>query len=223
MNVDIIIYAIVAVLVFARLWSILGQRNSEDRERPNPFATPPNVKTDPTASNNPAGEAQIETLVPVPPKPILLAPNSLAGGLMRMKETDPSFDEKQFLQGARAAFTLILDNFAKGDLSDCTRLLGPTVLPHFRSAIEARRAASQTMEHKLVNIREAECTAAKVENGQAVIAVRFVSEQESTLRDAKGQIVGGHEGQVEEITDLWTFARDIKSSDPNWVLVETRS
>lgn len=220
MTYDTIIYAVIAIIVLARLWSVLGQRNGEDRERPNPFAAPPTPTTDSSlsATGNPATPE-----VPLAPKPLLVAPASLAGGLAQIKEAQPAFDEKQFLQGARAAFTLILNDFAKGDLSESARLLGPTVLPHFRQAIEARRAAGQTMDHKLVNIREAECTAAKIENGQAAITVRFISEQESIVRDAAGNIIEGSQGTVEEITDLWTFARDMKSSDPNWILVETRS
>lgn len=221
MDYDVIIYAVITVIVLARLWSLLGQRSGEDRERPNPFVAPSSVTPDSgTGAAKPApGQAEVPLLL----KPVQFAPASLAGGLMQIKEIDPSFDEKQFLQGARSAFSLILNDFAKGDLSESTRLLGPTVLPHFREAIEARRNAAQTMEHKLLNIREAECAAAKMDNSEARITVRFVSDQESVVRDARGQIISGNEGQVEAITDLWTFARDTKSTDPNWILVETKS
>lgn len=221
MDYDIIIYAVIAIIVLARLWSVLGQRGGEDRERPNPFSAPPPVTPDTAGGNG-------QTIQPPAEMPLLLrptqpAPASLAGGLAQIKEADPAFDEKQFLQGARAAFTVILNDFAKGDLSESARLLGTTVLPHFREAIEARRAAGQSMEIKLAAIREAECVAAKMDGSEARITVRFVSEQESALRDAGGKIVGGSDGKVEEITDLWTLARDTKSPDPNWVLVETKS
>jgi predicted lipid-binding transport protein (Tim44 family) len=220
MDFDIIIYAIIAILILARLWSLLGQRNSEDRTRPNPFAAPPPVSPDATGAKNAANQAA-ET--PSLMRPLLAAPASLAGGLAQIKAADPAFDEKQFLQGARAAFAMILADFAKGDLSDSARLLGPAVLPQFRKAIEERRQAGRTMEHKLSAIREAECVAARVDNNQASVTVRFVSQQETTLRDAAGQIVGGSGGKVEEITDFWTFTRDAKSPDPNWILSETRS
>jgi predicted lipid-binding transport protein (Tim44 family) len=220
MDYDILIYAVIAIIILARLWSVLGQNGPEDRERPNPFAVPPPIAPDAKDGRAPADQPQTE--VPLLLKPAAYAPASLAGGLAQIKEANPTFDEKQFLQGARAAFTMILNDFAKGDLSESTRLLGPTVLPHFRDAIEARRDAGHTLEHKLVAIRDAECIAAKLENNQALLTVRFISEQESVTRDAGGQIVSG-DGKTEEITDLWTFARDIKSSDPNWVLVETKS
>lgn len=222
MDYDIIIYAVIAVVILARLWSVLGQRNQEDRERPNPFvAPPPPVAPDANAPGD--TPAQPRAAIPLLLSPLQPAPASLAGGLAQIKAADPAFDERHFLQGARAAFTLILDDFAKGDLSESTRLLGPHVLPLFRDAIEARRTAGQTMEHKLIALREAECVAARLEGTQAIIIVRFRSEQESSLRDSSGNIVGGSAGTVEDITDLWTFARDTKSPDPNWILVETKS
>ena len=221
MDYDIIIYAVIALVVLARLWSVLGQKNGEDRERPNPFAAPPPATPDSERDNAHAGQPAAE--VPLLLRPAQPAPASLAGGLAAIKDNDPAFDEKQFLQGARAAFTRILGDFAAGDLTESMRLLGPTVLPHFRAAIEARRAAGETMEHKLVAIRVAECCAAALDSAEARITVRFISEQESAVRDAGGKIVSGSDGKVEEITDLWTFARDIKSADPNWILVETKS
>lgn len=216
MDYDIIFYAVIAVLILVRLWSVLGQRNSEDRERPNPFAEPP-VMPDAAAVASPRPEAPL-LLQPQQP-----APTSLAGGLAEIHKADPAFDEKQFLQGARAAFTLIINDFTKGDLAESTRLLAPAVLAQFRDALEARHTAGHVMEHKLVSIREAECAGAKLENGHASITVRFVSTQESILRDIQGHIVEGQIGQTEEITDLWTFARATTSTDPNWILVETRS
>lgn len=221
MDFDVIIYAIVAILVLARLWSVLGQRGGEDRERPNPFIAPPPAAPDDGRAGVSADQSPAE--IPLLLRPAQAAPASLAGGLAQIKEADPAFDEKQFLQGARAAFALILGDFAKGDLAESAKLLGPAVLPHFHEAIEARRNAGQTMEHKLAAIREAECVAAKLDGSQAFVTVRFVSQQESTLHDSGGQVVGGSDGKVEEITDRWTFARDTKSPDPNWILVETKS
>lgn len=219
MDFDIVIYAIIAILIFARLWSVLGQNGNEDHERPNPFAPRPPSTSDipPTLE----GTAQIAT--PLLLQPMRHAPDSLAGGLEQIRNADPSFNEKQFLQGARDAFTLILNDFAKGDLAESARLLGPTVLPHFREAIEKRRTAGHVMEHKLSSIREAECVAAKLDNGHANIVVRFVSAQESVMRDSAGKIVEGTAGKLEELTDLWTFSRDTASADPNWVLIETKS
>jgi predicted lipid-binding transport protein (Tim44 family) len=127
------------------------------------------------------------------------------------------------MQGARAAFTMIVEDFAKGDMTRIENLLGPNVRPHFQNAIEARRKAGQVMESRVARIREAEATTAHVEDTIANVTIRFVSEQENVLRDAGGRVIGGAPETVEEITDIWTFSRDTKSADPNWILIETRS
>jgi len=221
MSLDIILYAIIAVVLLVRLWSVFGRRNDDEQQRPNPFVmpAPPTDDAKPALPSGMPGAPEIPLLL----QPFHAAPASLAGGLEQIKALDPVFDEKTFLQGARTAFTMIVEDFAKGDMNRISRLLGPNVLPHFQNAIEARRKASQTMESKINRIRDAETTAAHVEDSRAIITVRFVSEQENVLRDAGGKVIGGEAGRVEEITDFWTFARDAKSNDPNWILVETRS
>jgi len=218
MDYDIIIYALVAVLILARLWTVLGQRGGDDRTRINPFAARPPTTLDagPTAI---AGPQRTET--PLLLKPMQLAPDSLAGGLASIRVADPTFDEKQFLQKVRAAFTTILAGFAKGDLTEAAPFLHPVVLAQFKDAVEARQQAGQSMDHRLVAIREAECVTAKSEGNHATITVRFVSQQETTLRDSLGAVLD-NSGKTEEITDLWVFARDVKA-DPNWILVETKS
>ncbi|MFY9287868.1 MAG: Tim44/TimA family putative adaptor protein [Alphaproteobacteria bacterium] len=221
MGLDIIIYAVVAAVLIGRLWSVLGRRNDEDQQRPNPFIARPAPK-----------EKEDEKPIAMLPQrseamnvfqPLSVAPASLLGALEQIKKLDPTFDEKQFHQGARQAFTMIIEDFAKGDLSRLTRLLGPRVLPNFQNAIEARRNANQTMESKVLRIKDIETTAARVEGTTAIITVRFVSEQENTLRDAAGQVIGGDAGVIEEVTDIWVFARDTTANDPNWMLVETHA
>jgi predicted lipid-binding transport protein (Tim44 family) len=222
-HADIFLYAIVAIVLLARLWSVFGRRNDEDTQRPNPFATPAPSRND-DAMLPPAGaRSRNNTIVPPPPLPLLTAPTSLAGVLEQVKLMDPIFDEKEFLQGARTAFTTIIQAFAKGDLTPVRVLLGPNVLPHFETAVAARAKAGETLETRIVRIREAETTAAETSNAEARITVHFESEQENILRDASGIVLSGIPGKSEEISDLWTFARSVKSASPDWQLVETRS
>src|SRR5271155_5521026 len=130
MNLDIILYAIIAVVLLARLWSVLGRRNDDEKQRPNPFVIPaPGPQDDKKPALAPGQQGTAET--PVLLQPFHAAPASLAGGLEQIKTLDPSFDEKVFLQGARSAFTMIVEDFAKGDMNRIGRLLGPDVLPHF--------------------------------------------------------------------------------------------
>jgi len=220
-HADIIIYGVIAVVLLARLWAVLGRRNEEDPQRPNPFTTP---APDPAEDSGAAIQrAQPRSNAQTPFTPIPVAPMSLAGALDQIQQLDSSFDEKQFLQDAKTIFTNVVGAFAKGDLSGVQNRLGPGVLPHFAAAINTRKKAGETLENKVNRIREAEVTAARTGDNQTVITVRFVSEQENILRDASGNIVSGAPGKPEEITDLWTFERNAENPKTGWQVVETKS
>lgn len=214
MDYDTIIYAVIAVVLLARLWVVFGRRSDDDPQRPNPFILPAPVSEEPGN----AGLTKSQTKLP-----IMLAPTSVAGGLEQIKTLIPSFDERAFLQEARVTFTTIVTHFAKGDMGDITSLLGPHVLPHFQNAIDARQQAGQTMENRILRITDAETVTAIIDGTLAVITVRFTSQQENVIRNARREIVGGTDGKVEEIKDLWTFTQDMSEAEPKWVLTETRS
>ena len=224
-NIDIIVYALVAGILLVRLWAVFGRRNDEDRQRPNPFATPaPGLRKDGDVPFRlDSGRRDDLASLPLGQTPILAAPMSLLGSLEQVRQLDPGFDEKQFLQNARTVFSTVVAGFAKGDLSDAARLLSPSVLAGFQSAIEARKVAGETLETRIPRIKDAETTAARIEDNRILVTVRFASEQENILRDASVNVMHGAPGKTEEITDLWTFARDAKSPGSEWRLVETRS
>jgi len=162
MDIDTIIYAIVAAILLIRLWSVLGRRDSDDVTRPNPFVAPPSPQKETAdAPFNPTDD----TGQPIPRlvEPFVLPPNSLAGGLEKIQTMDPTFDEKKFLQGARSAFSMIIENFAANHIESIERLLGEKVLAHFRAAVLERQKTGQTMESKIISITEAEITAVKIE------------------------------------------------------------
>jgi predicted lipid-binding transport protein (Tim44 family) len=213
MDTDVIVYAVIAVLILARLWTVLGRRNGGDGARPNPFAAP--GTQGPIAPSKPGA--------PLSPPASHAPAHSLMGELEQIKTVDPAFDEKQFLRGAKEAFARIVAAFAGGDLTACDKLFGSKVMARFQNSIDARKQAGQTLQSKLVRVRDAETAAASLEGVQATITVRFVTDQQNILRDAGGHVIGGAEGRVEEITDLWTFTRDLKSGNPDWVLIETKS
>lgn len=217
---DIIIFAAVAAFLIMRLWLVLGRRNDDEPQRPNPFATPAHP-------NHDEEDVMVlpERAKPLPAPGVTAAGHaaaSLVGGLEQIKEVDPSFDEKQFLQGAKTAFTGIVKAFAQGDLSRVARLLGPVVYEQFDSAIKGREAAAQKLETRIERVTEAEVTAAKLEGTRATLKVGFVSHQTNVKRDKEGKVIEGDPEKAEEIHDLWTFARDLKSENPNWLLVETQ-
>jgi predicted lipid-binding transport protein (Tim44 family) len=210
---DIIFFALVAAFVILRLRSVLGRRTGHERPRPDPFRpVPPQVEHVPDAAH-PA---------PAAPAPAPAAPaGSLSAGLAQIKIADPSFDDEEFIKGARAAFEYIVSAFSTGDEEKLKPLLSAEVFDRFREELRQRRASGQTHETTIVRLREVEPTAARIEGASAAITLRYVSEQINVTRDAAGQVVDGDPDRIAEVTDLWTYARNVRSSDPNWILVAT--
>ncbi len=232
--VDILIYALVAVLVLGRLWTLLGRRREDESQRPNPFAAPPEAPPPPPTTQSPApGEdsaeaigashAALDSAVPNKALTYEVAPTSLAGVLLQIKAVDATFAEKPFLAGAKAAFGLIVDSFAKGDHERLERLVAPDVFARFKQALEDRLAAQQTQESRIERLTDASLTAARLDGTRAFLTVDFTSHQVNVTRDAEGRVVAGDPDHPEEVRDVWVFARDLASHDPNWQLVETRS
>ncbi|MBM3542001.1 MAG: Tim44 domain-containing protein, partial [Alphaproteobacteria bacterium] len=135
----------------------------------------------------------------------------------------PGFDAGQFLAGARGAFEMIVAAFAAGDKNRLRGLLSNEVFDNFAGTIDARAEKGETLETKLVAIRAAEIADAEMRGQTAFVTVKFTSEQQNVTRDAEGRIVDGVPGRSEDVVDLWTFARNTRARDPNWMLVETKS
>lgn len=222
--VDIIIFAAVAAFLVLRLRNVLGRRTGEERQRPNPYAAP-----EPRQSR-PLPGALDDNIVALPdrrPKPLDQASStdglSLEGALTQIKIADPSFDEKHFLSGAKAAFEMIVGAFAAGDRATLDGLLDPKLAKAFGDSIAEREAAGQTLETQIQSFQSADIVEARLERKVAAVTVKFVTNQINCTRDANGAIVDGDPQQIGAIIDIWTFSRTADSDDPNWRLVETRN
>lgn len=148
-------------------------------------------------------------------------PPSLDAGLTQICVADPSFDEKTFSAGAQKAFELILQAFAHEDVRALQPLLSQDVYNNFVQTIRARQQAGEKLETTLVGIKSAEIVEAYMHGRTAHVSVKFVSEQISAVRDANAAIIEGDATSVNEVVDVWTFARDTRSSNPNWTLIAT--
>jgi predicted lipid-binding transport protein (Tim44 family) len=211
---EIIILAMVAGFIALRLYSVLGRHNGSEQQSDKPFSI---RDLAPQPTDSPVGTPSDSSadIVELQPDP---AQDRLLGDVMAI---DRRFDPQGFVLGANGAYEMIIEAFAKGDRDTLVPLLGDDVGEGFVSAIDAREAAGQTMESKVVDILSTNIIDASVENKVAEIVVRFESEITSALRDSEDRIIDGNPSDVEVIKDVWTFARDTKSRDPNWLLVAT--
>jgi predicted lipid-binding transport protein (Tim44 family) len=233
-DVDIytIIFLALAVFIFLRLRSVLGQRTGS--ERPPYDRAAPNVVQRTQDNNNvvPMPGAVIDQAPLAPSADVasadrwkgLAEPDTpLAAGLDAIVAHDSSFDPRHFISGARSAYEMIVLAFANGDRRALKDLLSSEVYESFEAVIKDREKHEQKTETRFVSIDKAELVGAEARDRAAQLTVRFVSQMISVTRDKTGAIVDGNPDKVADITDVWTFARDTSSRDPNWKLVGTGS
>jgi len=137
--------------------------------------------------------------------------------------TDPEFDAKHFITGARAAYEMIVNAYAEGDRRTLKNLLSREVYDGFEAAIVEREKRGDVVESRFVSIDNATITAAELRGRSAQLTVRFQSKLVSVTRDKAGEVIDGSADKVTDVTDVWTFARDLSSRDPNWKLVATEA
>ena len=237
-NYDIILIGLVAVFLILRLRSVLGKRTGNERPPARdpfqpPTPPPPQAGQPPRLGDAPSGNDNVITLPNGQGRPSLAAnapggirstvmPSAVAGA-NAIRAVDPGFEPTGFAAGARAAFTTIVEAFAKGDTGPLRQLLDPPTFASFESAIRGRNERREKAETTLIGFEASDIAGAEMQGSFAQVTVRFVSEQINVVRNADGQIAEGNPNEVQKVVDLWTFRRDTKSSDPNWLLIKTES
>jgi len=218
---DLILFAMIAAFLVFRLRSVLGRRTGHERPPPDPLAKRPG---EPLPKDN---------VVQLPDRSGLAeqdetfaAENSndpLAAGVAQIRSVDSNFSPDEFCKGAGAAFEMIVQAFAAGDLKILRSLLNDEVYENFSAAVKQREEADEELETTVISIKNADLLEARLEGRMAFVTVKFQSEQVNVTRDKSGAVVDGDPTHVTDVTDIWTFARNTRARDPNWTLVETRS
>ncbi len=227
-----IIFLALAVIIFLRLRSVLGRRTGNERQPFDPFtrterrdAGAEKVITLPSRPGRgmDAPTRQIESPADIDSRIKAVAePSSALGGQLRaLMLADSSFDPKPFLDGAKMAYEMVVSAFAEGDRRSLRQLLSRDVYDGFVAAIDEREKREETIEFKFIGVDKAEITDVSTKSGMAQVTVRFVSELISATRDKAGKIVDGDASKVSDVTDIWTFSREVTARDPNWKLVAT--
>ncbi len=127
------------------------------------------------------------------------------------------------MEGAKVAYEMIVQGFAEGDRKSLRTLLSNEVYQGFDQAITAREKAGHKVKSTFIGIEKADITDARLDGSEVTITMRIVSQLISATYDAAGEVVEGNADTVAEVIDSWSFARDTRSRDPNWRLVQTQS
>ena len=230
-----LLFLVLAVVIFIRLRNVLGRRTGNERPPYDPYTTPDAKRAGAPEANEPVvalprgRSARVEASGPsmedIEARLERHAPKDspLGQSLTALMRADPGFDPGQFLDGAKAAYEMIVMAFAEGDEAMLRQLLGDDVYEGFERAIRERETRGEKVESSLVAIDKADIIEAEVKNRTAYVTAKFVSELISVTRDADGEVVEGDPKKVREVTDIWTFAREVASKNPNWKLVATEA
>jgi predicted lipid-binding transport protein (Tim44 family) len=211
--VEIILLAMVFVFVGLRLWSVLGRRTGHEQPIAKPVegqATP--LATPRTISDSPGQSA---------PAPESAIDSGAADGLRAIVAADPNFDVSRFIEGAQAAYRMILEAFWRGDEEELRRLADDSVADAFAQAIADRKAAGHVLDNRLVSIERAAIERARLDGQMASVTVRFDADIAAVTRDEQGNVVAGSLSDAVPTHDVWTFSRHVRADDPNWILIET--
>lgn len=216
-TVEIIILAMVAAFLGLRLYSVLGKRTGHEQEpltrgMDNPLTKRPAAIERPKLDDKPAAITPgTSTVFDIAAEP----------GIRQMLAADRSFDVARFREGAKAAYGMILEAFWTGNREELRSLCDDEVFESFSNSIDQRIARGETLENRLVRIDETRIVDAEYDAPTARITVRFDADIAAVVRGPDGELVAGSLTDAVATHDLWTFARDLRSNDPNWILVET--
>lgn len=228
-----LIFLALAVFIFLRLRSVLGRRTGNERKPFDPYSAP-----DTSASHNADKDKHIAT---TPTHPELeqdeaeaaeatpdwsdIAPegSSLAKGLEAIYSADPSFDPREFLEGAKQAYEMIVVAFAENDRATLKNLLSAEVFDSFGAVLDERETRDETVEMKFIGTEKANIIEAALNKTNASVTIKFQSELISATRASDGKVIDGDPKRPREVIDIWTFMRDVTSRDPNWKLVATEA
>lgn len=220
-------FLVAAVLIFLQLRSVLGRRTGNEKPPVDPYSPRDLAKSNSMDDNKVVtlprrGEeeeenryAEIDAVAPVG--------TPVNDSLRELTKTDPTFRPKEFLNGARMAYEMIVTAFADGDRKTLKNLLSKEVYEGFDAAIKERETRGEVVKSTFVGTEKIDITHATVRDSEEQITLRILSQLISATYDKDGKLVDGDPENVSEVDDIWTFSRDVRSRDPNWKLIATES
>lgn len=218
---DIVIIALIAGFILLRLRNVLGQKTGHD----NPQFFKKQQEIVPERKDT---VVQLHEKILKPkskedndPYMATLSDAMVVQYLKDIKAKDAQFNLTQFMDGAKMAFEMVFDAFAKGDTQTLKLLLADNVFNEFNHEIEKRNAQENKEETTLVAVTKKELVQARLTGNMAQLTVKFTSEQIIVTRNAEGQIIEGDVSDTQDVESEWVFERDVTSKNPNWKIIET--
>jgi predicted lipid-binding transport protein (Tim44 family) len=212
---EIVILAMIAAFLGLRLYSVLGRR-AEHEEEAIPHRFDAGEGANAPRPVLPPGQQTLR-----PQRELSGVPAATERGIREIAAADRRFDLLTFIDGAKAAYEMVLEAFWRGDKAELKQLCDDDVYEGFSAAIDAREAAGETLNNRLIRIEDTTVHSATLDGRTARIAVRFVADIATVTRDKDGTVIGGSLDDAVESRDIWTFSRNVHATGPDWLLDET--
>ena len=239
-NIDIVtlLALVVAVFVILRLRSVLGRRTGDDEARIDRQMRAREAREQAAAAGEKVVSLPRRDVEEVAVRPesqpsdedmqerfksLGINDETISAGLMAIAQRDADFEPGHFLTGAKQAYEMIVTAFAEGNRNLLQDLLSEDVFDGFSTAISEREERGEQVDQSFVGINRADLVEAELKSNEANVTIKFLSQLISATRDQAGEVISGDPQKVMEVTDIWTFARDVTSSDPNWRLIATQA
>lgn len=231
MPVDLLFYAVIAVVLVMWLKNTLGTKTGSERDRSEILDQLRERQQESQRQQQDTGRIiditdrvqEEDSSAPRPP----LEGVEIEGGadtaqdILEFVRANPSFDLKHFISGAREAFPMIVESFAKGDLRTLKMLLSEGVYSSFEQAIEDRKVKGETVVTDVLAVKTCRILGVRKVDRMTYLKLRFIADETIAIRDREGNVISGHPDKIVTMNDVWTFGRDMKSKDPTWYLYET--
>lgn len=217
MQTDLLIYAILAAVLVVWLRNILGTRDSDEQQRPNPYVDAENKTKNIVGLDGQPFVVETENALKK-----LDVSDELIAAAEQLNRSMRDFDALKFVENAKDAFVMVVEAFAKGEKDVLEMLLAPGVYKSFEAALNERENKGETVSTEIHAIRKADLVDIQQKDGMAYVSIRFTADETCVIRDKDEKILSGDPERITEMVDVWTFGRKIKSKEPTWLLYETR-
>ncbi len=210
MDPVLLFFAGLTAFILFRLMSVMGTRSGHEQRH-----DVDGLQAKASASERQADDAdEAQHGDEAPPAPV-------STNARVLREAEPEFSESEYLAGAQAAYEMIVEAFASGDLRSIRAYLSDSVYDAFKLAVVAREEAGQSADLKFIGVDHAAIVDSQVDQGRMRATTEFTSNQVRVTRDKEGNVVDGDPNRIELVKDRWTFSKKRSSRDPNWILVAT--
>ncbi len=225
---DILFFAAIAIFIFFKLREQLGKISDEEKEQITQKIKAQQQKiaqmqaqAQNQAQFNQQGQANQPAITSNMDEKILAELSPTLKSNIQEILAKSNIGAEFFINGTKSCFEMIIKSFANKDIDTLKFLLSDKIFNNFETVIKQRELENKILNSNIISLDKAEIIAASIVDNQASITVKILSKQINYITNNSGEVVDGRKDEIIAMTDIWTFKRDLTSTNPNWIVVAT--